>query len=82
MITRAQQMGTFCIIAGIAVILTRVVVWVASDRFFPLESGGRFLVATGASLFGICGASNFLNNRNDNKTVINTKNSKYLKKSK
>lgn len=63
MATRAQNMGTICILFGIIVIMVRVFMWVFTDRFMPLEWGGRFLVGTGAALFGVCGLSEFLDKR-------------------
>ncbi len=59
----SQVFGGVCIIAGIIVVLTRVFCWLFTDRFMPLDWGGRTLIITGASLFGACGIGELVNKR-------------------
>lgn len=52
MIDYNKKMGSICILCGIAIIFTRVIVWVFTRDMMPNSWGGQLLITVGASLLG------------------------------
>ncbi len=58
-------MGAICIIAGIAVILMKVIFFMFTEVQIPFDGRGQFLVGTGTTLLGITSFDGLINSKSN-----------------